>query len=269
MEALNGLRMMPSFPPSPLKFRTAGFPQYGFKAGLSDGAFPPLRSLKPAPGIRDCSVGLHPPFAWLWSDILSPALSRGDDPSAMPPFGLTPYPRDPRSDSGCSVPIHHHLFDPIRATGKHVPISRMRGYTERLCCAGAPRPPASGSELSLPILLDMSSSSTPEKSVAAFIQFLRHRHGLHPVPTGSAFSTFPQIRFTRGWYFGASQQFACATTCRFVRPPDGSDSAFALPARTFTFRLSPEQSPDSDAEYGYRGNWTISTDGTRTRWICS
>ena len=27
-------------PSSPLKFRTAGFPQYGFKAGLSDRAFP-------------------------------------------------------------------------------------------------------------------------------------------------------------------------------------------------------------------------------------
>jgi hypothetical protein len=32
--------MMPTFPPSPLKFRTAGFPQYGFKAGISDKAFP-------------------------------------------------------------------------------------------------------------------------------------------------------------------------------------------------------------------------------------
>jgi hypothetical protein len=32
--------MMPTFPRSPLSFRTAGFPQYGWKAGLSDGAFP-------------------------------------------------------------------------------------------------------------------------------------------------------------------------------------------------------------------------------------
>ena len=38
--ALIGLRMMPMFPSSPLKFRTAGFPQYGFKAGFSDRAFP-------------------------------------------------------------------------------------------------------------------------------------------------------------------------------------------------------------------------------------
>jgi hypothetical protein len=38
--ARTGLRMMPTFPSPPLKFRTAGFPQYGFKAGLSDEAFP-------------------------------------------------------------------------------------------------------------------------------------------------------------------------------------------------------------------------------------
>lgn len=31
--------MMPTFPLPSLKFRTAGFPQYGFKAGMSDKAF--------------------------------------------------------------------------------------------------------------------------------------------------------------------------------------------------------------------------------------
>ena len=38
--ARTGLRMMPTSPLPPLKFRTAGFPQYGFKAGFSDKAFP-------------------------------------------------------------------------------------------------------------------------------------------------------------------------------------------------------------------------------------
>ncbi len=32
--------MMPTFPLPPLKFRTAGFPRYDFKAGLSDKACP-------------------------------------------------------------------------------------------------------------------------------------------------------------------------------------------------------------------------------------
>jgi hypothetical protein len=143
------------------------------------------------------------------------------------------------------------------------------GYTKRLSCAGAPRPPASGSVLSLQILVDMSPSLTPEKPVAALIQFLRHRHGLRQVPNGSALSSIPQIRFTRGGDFGALQQFTCATTCRLVCPPDGSDSAFALPARTFTPWLPPEQSPASDAGYCYRGNWIISTGRTLNDWICS
>jgi hypothetical protein len=63
METLSGLRMMPLFPPSPLKFRTVGFPQYGFKDGISNGALPSSLSLKPAPGIHDRLVGLHPSFA--------------------------------------------------------------------------------------------------------------------------------------------------------------------------------------------------------------
>jgi len=60
--ARSGLRMMPTFPPSPLSFRTAGFPQYGWKAGMSDRAFPLHPSLKPAPGIRRQTLGLPLPF---------------------------------------------------------------------------------------------------------------------------------------------------------------------------------------------------------------
>src|SRR5580700_5773105 len=41
--ARTGLRMMPTFPSPPLKFRTASFPRYGFKAGISDKAFPHTR----------------------------------------------------------------------------------------------------------------------------------------------------------------------------------------------------------------------------------
>jgi hypothetical protein len=39
-EARTGLRMMPTSPRSSLKSRTVSFPQYGFKAGVSGGAFP-------------------------------------------------------------------------------------------------------------------------------------------------------------------------------------------------------------------------------------
>jgi hypothetical protein len=62
IEARTGLRMMPTFPRSPLSFRTASFPQYGCKAGYPSGAFLGGRWLKPAPGIRRLPSSLHPPF---------------------------------------------------------------------------------------------------------------------------------------------------------------------------------------------------------------
>jgi hypothetical protein len=44
IEARIGLRMMPTFPRSSLSFRTAGFLQYGWKAGISGGTFPKRQS---------------------------------------------------------------------------------------------------------------------------------------------------------------------------------------------------------------------------------
>src|SRR5574341_1388082 len=43
--------MMPTSPPPPLKFRTSGFPQYGFKASLSAWACPGGDEGKPTPGM--------------------------------------------------------------------------------------------------------------------------------------------------------------------------------------------------------------------------
>jgi len=65
IEARSGLRMMPTFPRSPLSFRTASFPQYGWKAGCPSAAFLGDQRLKPAPGIRRPPSSLHPPFVHL------------------------------------------------------------------------------------------------------------------------------------------------------------------------------------------------------------
>jgi hypothetical protein len=71
-EARTGLRMMPTSPRSPLSFRTAGFPQYGWKAGFPSGAFPDHQRLKPAPGMRCPMFGLHPPFVHLVATTVVP-----------------------------------------------------------------------------------------------------------------------------------------------------------------------------------------------------
>ena len=60
-EARTGLRMMPTFPRPPRSFRTAGFPQYGWRAGLSSSACPERPQLKPAPGMRGGRSGLRLP----------------------------------------------------------------------------------------------------------------------------------------------------------------------------------------------------------------
>ncbi len=59
--ARTGLRMMPTSPPPPLKFRTAGFPQYGFKASLSAGACPSDDRVKLTPSVLRTALGLPPP----------------------------------------------------------------------------------------------------------------------------------------------------------------------------------------------------------------
>jgi len=109
--------MMPTFPSSPLKFRTAGFPQYGFKAGFqrrpsfpdTDVAYP---SSLPSAFVRTASrISLRSV-----SEIQVPDTHHHASGSPL-------YPRGPRSGSGSSVPLHPRLFDPIRPTDRHIAIS--------------------------------------------------------------------------------------------------------------------------------------------------
>jgi hypothetical protein len=88
------------------------------------------------------------------------------------------------------------------------------GYTKSQCCAGAPRLPTSGSELSLLILVSMLPSSTTENSPVAHTQFLHWRHSLHPHATDSAFSCTPPLSATGG------KKFSRLTVRISLRPAD-------------------------------------------------
>jgi hypothetical protein len=148
VEARTGLRMMPTFPPPPLSFRTAGFPRYGWKAGISGGAFPRHRSVKPAPGMPMRSRSLPPSFAHLVATTGYPALCRACGSIVHRHGGWGALrPRNPRSGPGYAVLVHHHLIGPIRPTRGHIAISPIPTYTQCLRCAGVPRRPTSGSEL--------------------------------------------------------------------------------------------------------------------------
>jgi hypothetical protein len=138
-EARIGLRMMPTFPRSSLSFRTVSFPQYGWKAGLSDGACLDVAQLKPARGVRCSSSSLRPSFVHFVTASMAPL--------CVGPVGsiahrheaeYSAYPRGPRSQPGYSVPVGHHLIGPIRPTRGHIAISPHGGlYAMPSLCGSA------------------------------------------------------------------------------------------------------------------------------------
>ena len=102
--------------------RTTGFPQYGFKAGISDGPSCRSRVLRV---VRFASTlrGRRCRYRRILVQ------SRGARCANPPPFKrlLPLYPRDPRSGPGYVVPVHHHLTGPMRPTPRPSPISPHGG----------------------------------------------------------------------------------------------------------------------------------------------
>jgi hypothetical protein len=138
IEARTGLRMMPTFPRSPLSFRTAGFPQYGWKAGFSGDVFPHCCRFKPAPGVHRQPSGLRSSFVHL---VVTAVVPHCVGPWTRLRTALEVIllrPRGPRSGPGCSVPVRHHLIGPIRPTRRHIAISPHSGlYAMPSLCGSA------------------------------------------------------------------------------------------------------------------------------------
>src|SRR3990172_2311514 len=139
--ARTGLRMMPTFPSPPLKFRTAGFPQYGFKASLSGRAFPNASVVKPAPGMPISAPVLHRPFARFHDGHADPA--RCPDPAVLPQAAVRealglPTPGVLGSGPSSVVSVHRRDYDPIRQSRRHAATSRQcRLYAAPSLCGSA------------------------------------------------------------------------------------------------------------------------------------
>ncbi len=124
--ARTGLRMMPTFPSSPLKFRTAGCPRYGFKASLSGDACLRGVTVKPAPGIPGPSLSLHDPSPASAVEPLPGSVSRRAHASpSRCARGPAPLPQ------GSLAPVRVVLsrsliayYDPIRQSRRHAATSR-------------------------------------------------------------------------------------------------------------------------------------------------
>jgi hypothetical protein len=241
--------MMPTSPSSPLKFRTAGFPQYGFKAGLSGGAFPDGTQLSRR-------LGLLPPFAHPVSRHILPVQCR-----AVASVIRRRSSDHCRSTPGALAPVRVMLSRPIITYQPHPPHSPAhRDFAAWRFIRGAfavlsPRRPVSGSGLSLQVLRDMPSSSTPGSPSAACTQFLHRRCCPSPSVDGLGAPNAPTIRFRWAEPFGASW-FALATACHVACLSGGSDQV-SLADRDFYVRASDGSVTLPAAGYNYGGNWVI------------
>jgi hypothetical protein len=183
--ARTGLRMMPTFPSSPLKFRTAGFPRYGFKAGLSASAFP--RAASTCHALSVCILPSCPRcqrFALAVSAQCRSTLRAGHRHAS----GIH------RSTPGALAPVRvilsrsiHTYATPSAPLAGTARFHCSAAYTPCPRCAFPPRRPATGSELSLLILsqhvvlLDSGESSgcihpVPTPPTLAFVPLVQTRH---------------------------------------------------------------------------------------------
>ena len=235
--------MMPTFPPLSLKFRKAGFPRYGFKAGLSGGAFPSTASSSRR------AVCFRPSCTSLPTSVY-PVRSPAPWCAGAPPFKRQSplYPRGPRSGPSYAVSVHHHLVGPIRPTRQHTATSPQSGlYAMPSLCALplAPRRPTSGSGLSLSVPSLHVVLEDPGAPPTAPAQLFVDGCGLNPEEMGSAFCTnsqYPLKSVSRGGFNFGTTCFAFATTCKVACLPL-TDPTHLGPTETFTPGLSTGRSP--------------------------
>ena len=140
--ARTGLRMMPTFPSPPLKFRTASFPRYGLKASLSGRAFPNASAVKPAPGMP-ASVARF--ASTLRTLPLRTRCPRSVSRPAVPPRAAVREAAPASLPQGSLAPVRVMLsrsivayYDPIRQSRGHAATSRpSRLYAAPSLCGSA------------------------------------------------------------------------------------------------------------------------------------
>ena len=112
---------MPTFPSPPLKFRTAGFPQYGFKVSLSAEPARATTGLSLLPAYPGRRFGLHPPSRTpRLRDPRTPVASPEGQSGGILTAGCAADPRGPwlRSEFCCLGPSSAY-YDPIRQSRRH------------------------------------------------------------------------------------------------------------------------------------------------------
>jgi hypothetical protein len=196
--------MMPTFPRSPLSFRTAGFPQYGWKAGFPSGAFLGRQRFKPAPGIRRPTSSLHPPFVRFEITTVVPHSVGSQIRSRTALEVITPPPQRPSLGSGLSCPGPASLNRPHPShSPAHRDFTARRLIRDAFAVRERRGDPRVVPSFRCTVLPDMPSSPTPGSSVIALSNItMTTRSSPHPNRLDTP--NTPAIRFTRGSNYVAS-----------------------------------------------------------------
>ena len=185
----------PRFQPPPLKFRTSGFPQYGFKHQA------PVSSVWSLPDLADrlsrtraCPVSIvgllhpsEPPTPQIYS-----VSKDGKSASADPPG-----PRGPRS-ARVMLSRASSLVDPIRRSDHLRPISRYSGYSDALWHSRVILPGRQTFRTFTAVLSRIAALSFRRETRCVHASVLAHRRwpsDRRGKPLASP--NIPQIRFTR------------------------------------------------------------------------
>ena len=254
--ALIGLRMMPTFPSSPLRFRTVGFPQYGSKAGCQS---------VPAQGRKDRSTthrGL-PPTCVSSSVPCAPALSRGltYDQRYRRASGLTALPQGPslRSRLCCPGPSSLNRPHAPRSQTRHnFPAWRVICDALAVLAEHQPRPSTSGSELSLTVPSQHVALNVPGESSAPLLPTSVRRFRLRlPLPQARHSQVLHLNPLRVAPNFGASW-FAHALQPAELLASRGPDRMHRTqPTKAFTPELAVESVTLLAVGYYYGGAWAL------------
>jgi len=234
----SGLRMMPPFPSPSLKFRTAGLPRYGFKAGVSGRAFPVgARSTRQSVCLRpSCSplASWQPPFCAGERGALEHRRASGHRRST--PGALAPV----RVLLSQSIITYSAPSVPLVGTSR---LHRLAAYTECLRCASPPRRPTSGSVLSLAVPARHAALSDRGESIGCSCSVTTPMTLAFTESQTARHSRVPIIRFRWVNDFRGFTGSLFAAACRVACPPGGSDRLDVRPTGTFTPELSTGWSP--------------------------
>jgi len=226
------------FPPPPLKFRTSGFPQYGFK--------------------RECARRLSPGQRILWSEApavavytprplgpLPPVAPKGMGGTGRGPFSRAFSSRGPWLASGFCCPARSSLT--MASSETLGPSLRLIFFVS---ASLSPRPILGvgprGSPICSACLCPRAAFRTPAGPAAAPGCCFAAGTGLRLIRRGSA-PALHALRFSRGRV--TRLQSSLYATARGLASPS--------PARAFTLELSPPGSPQWGVEYHYAGTQPI------------